>query len=380
MKVIIDFTGYYSHSNFIIKEFCRCNVYLRKIKTDKIIITKHPTTDLSPRKNEYDYFYNKYGIKKFVGHSTLSSLRDYIKSIFRQKTFQNSIYVRDYEKIELLNNFMGQNFDNNIKCLRDLGFDAEEIVTTTCKYHDRIYSYCAHDNALVMANWLMEKNSFMVQSPKDIVYIVTDFAGHRDKSHKFVIKELSICGLDIDGKIVYQKLCVFKSYGRYEKLQDVERINFDNYYDTYGIKWLAGTQVLGKFKTNICKMLNNLGVKYIYVRNFDKKHTLATVIGDTFDIVCLDEYNYVEGIEERSNCGYHTHEDTDKNICIHDSVKSMVNWILEKKIFDSKERTFEEVDCPALYYQQFENNYSDYISSFDGNQNVFRTPLVLENI
>ncbi|CAG5078112.1 Similar to lap-2: Putative aminopeptidase W07G4.4 (Caenorhabditis elegans) [Cotesia congregata] len=310
MKVVIDFTGYYIKNKFMIKEFCRSDVLLRKVRTEKIIITKHPTSSECPSKREYDNYYNKYGIKKFIGHASLESLREYISSIFKQKLIQNSIYVRNPQKIQLLNEFMGHKFGGSVKCLTDFGFNTEEIVTTTCKYHDRMYSYCAQNNALVMANWLMEKNSSAVQTSKYIDHLVLDFAGHINKSQQFVIKELSLYGLSGTGDVVYQKSYVFKSYGHYDKLQPEEKRNFDDFYNTHGIQWLSGTQILGRFKSNFNKLLINSGVKFIYVRDSGKKNILTTIIGDAINVICLDRFNYQEVIDKPSNCGQHSHEDS----------------------------------------------------------------------
>lgn len=378
MKVVIDFTGYYIKNKFMIKEFCRSDVLLRKVRTEKIIITKHPTSSECPSKREYDNYYNKYGIKKFVGHASLESLREYISSVFKQKLIQNSIYVRDPKKIQLLNEFMGRKFDGSVKCLTDFGFNTQEIVTTTCKYHDRMYSYCAQDNALVMANWLMEKNSSAVQTSKYIDHLILDFAGHNNKSQQFVIKELSLYGLSGTGDVVYQKSYVFKSYGHYDKLQPEEKNNFDNFYNTHGIQWLSGTQILGRFKSNFNKLLINSGVKFIYVKDSEKKNILTTIIGDAINVICLDRFNYQEVIDKPSNCGQHSHEDSGRNKCVDDSAQSMLEWVLKNEFYKHQGRKCDEVNNPIASKQQFSQESDNYCWDNDSEQSP--DSFKLENI
>ncbi|XP_057336381.1 uncharacterized protein LOC130674915 [Microplitis mediator] len=353
MKVVIDFSGYYFRNKFIIKEFCWCRLVNLRVITKPIIIAKDPQFSVpsQPYNNSYKNFMEKFGIKNTNQLYPMNQLRQKVKLIIVQNDL---IYVRNDHQLSKLMSFISDRKyqSDKIKLLSDLGFDDNyELTGTNCPHHiNKSNNYCAGDNAKLMADWLIERKVNKIRLRTNM-QLVINFSGYYDLKNEFIIKELSIRGLNNDGNIVYHKLYVSKPANDSTNSfmnESVKNIYNDIYYDNFGIKYEDGNCDLFRIDIKISKLLINFDIKIIYVKNHYYYNLLSKIIDNIgkyddanikrFDVICLEDYNYIDAYDIYSNCGYHKHDDNNKNICVDNSAVNMVNWILTNKFYKSEVR------------------------------------------
>ncbi|XP_057337053.1 uncharacterized protein LOC130675382 [Microplitis mediator] len=345
MKVVIDFSGYYFKSQFIIKEFCMCRLQYESVKTTEIRITKDPkkTIGRRPYNDSYKNFMDKCGIKNPNNLMNLSDLRKKIKRLITENC---KIYVRSNEQLSKLICFINDskcNF-NEVKLMCNLGFNNDyELTETNCPHHiNKSNNYCAGDNANLMAECLIQRK-IKKKNLRNGMQLVIHFSGYYDHDSIVKIKELSIHGLNNDGRLIYHKLYVTKpAYNLTDSfMNQLVRNEFkDIYYDKFGIKYEDGNYDLCRINNKIIKILNHHDIKIIYVKNLDYYNLLSKIVKNIkqLDVICLEECNYVENDDIKFVCQYHTHEDSNKNICVDDSGKNMVNWIVCNEFYKSEVR------------------------------------------
>ncbi|XP_057337177.1 uncharacterized protein LOC130675451 [Microplitis mediator] len=344
MKIVIDFSGYYYKNKFIIKEFCLFRIQHLTIIPGRTIITKDLITSISsrPQNESYQKFIDKFGINNTHSSYTLNRLRQKLKVIIHRS---NNIYVRNRQQLSKLISFINDNRYGckEVKLMSDLGFnDSYELTETNCPYHsNQSNNYCAHDNARFMTYWLRQRKVDKIQLRTNM-QLVINFSGYYDHRNKFKIKELSIHGLNDDGYIVYHKLYVTKpAYNLSSFMNEYVKNKFnDIYYDNFGIKYEDGNRELLHTHKKISEIILNNDVKIIYVKNLDYFNLLRKIVAniEQFVVICLEDYYYIDTYDIWSNCGYHTHEDSNKNICVDSSGINMVNWILTNKFYKSEVR------------------------------------------
>ncbi|XP_057337297.1 uncharacterized protein LOC130675531 [Microplitis mediator] len=349
MKIVIDFSGYYYKNKFIIKEFSLCRLDYLSVITEPITITKDPQNAIPLQANNKSYknFIDKFGVKNSHNLYPVYVLRSRLMRINHEN---NKIYVRNGEQLSKLISFINNSKyqSDKIKLLSDLGFDDNyELTETNCPHHiNKSNNYCAGDNAKLMAEWLIERKVNKINSRRNM-QLVINFSGYRDYKNKFKIKELSIHGLNDDGNIVYHKLCVIKPvYVSNDSINNINKKKYDNYYNKFGIKYDDGYYELQRMRNEIYNIVTRCDIQVIYVKNYHYYDLLTYVFGDIekYDVTCLEDHNYVEAYDINTNCGYHTHEDNSKNICVNNSVINMVKWILTNKFYKSEVRNrFSEI-------------------------------------
>ncbi|XP_057338068.1 uncharacterized protein PF07_0021-like [Microplitis mediator] len=345
MRVVIDFSGYYFQKQFTIKEFCLGRLENLRVITEPIIIAKDPRFSVpsQPFSNSYKNYMEKFGIENTNHLYPLNRLRQKIKVIIAQNDL---IYVRNGQQLSKLMSFINDSryYCDKIKLLSDLGFDdSHELTGTNCPHHiNKSNNYCAGDNARLMTYWLRQRK-WVKKKGKKNMQLVINFSGYDGYENKFTIKELSIVGLSNDGSIIYHKLYVTKpandSINSFINETVKNKYN-DSYYDNFGIKYEDGNYDLFRINFKISKILMNCDIKIIYVKNYYYYNLLSKIVANIkqFDVICLEDYNYVDTYDINANCGYHKHEDNNKNICVNNSAVNMVNWILRNEFYKSEVR------------------------------------------
>ncbi|XP_057336476.1 uncharacterized protein LOC130675014 [Microplitis mediator] len=343
MKIVIDFSGYYLKSQFIIREFSLCQMKHLTVTSEPTIITDDPTTSISsrPQNKSYKKFIDKVGITKAHNSYPLHRLRQKLKSIIDRNSI---IYVRNGQQFSKLISFINDNKyqSDKIKLLSDLGFDdSHELTETNCPHHiNKSNNYCAHDNAKLMMNWLRKRKLDKLKLLNKM-QVVINFSGYYDYKNEFTIKELSIVGLSNDGKTIYHKLYVTKPvYHSNNFINDINKKKYDNYYNNFGIRYEDGNYESKCIIIKILEILFHYDIKIIYVKNYYYRYLLSKVVNNIkiYDFICLEDYNYVETYDISTNCEYHKHEDNSKNICVNNSAVNMVNWILTNEFYKSEVR------------------------------------------
>ncbi|NP_001401785.1 uncharacterized LOC106693329 [Microplitis demolitor] len=340
MKIVIDFSGYYNRSNkFEIKEFCMCRLFNSTVINKPVIIIKDPllSIPLQSDNNSYKDFIDKFGIRDTRSSYKLNQLRQKVKRVINKNS---KTYVRNGEQLIKLISFINDsNFNcNKIKLLSDIGFPENyELTKTNCPYHiNKANNYCAGDNARLMADWLVYRKWKKRRSRRNM-QLVINFSGYYDYDTVFRIKELSIRGLSNDGNIIYHKLYVTKpEYDSSSSINEIVKNKFnDIYYDEFGIKYEDGNYELLRLNKKISKILNHYDIKTIYVKNYNYYNLLNKIVANIkqFDVICLEECNYVENNDINFVCQYHTHEDINKNVCVDNSGMNMVNWIISNEFY-----------------------------------------------
>lgn len=328
---IIDFSGFYFNDRFIIKEICMCKIidYRNGYVRPFMYVTKPPVQNLEGE-NIVFYVYQSFkeinGIEWNTGSYSVDALRRRILYIFNRGI---KIFVKNDIKAEQLMNFIGRE-DYKPDTLNDLGFNENSVMRSSrCRYHNtnQQFSYCARDNAMKMVRWFLRMNNIM--------YIIIHFNGYYTDENKFTFKEFSIYGLDANGLVLYDNLFVAKPPNNLNNysLDIIENYN-RNIYEKFGIEWTKGSYEPSHMKTkviNIVKTAANL--KYIFVKNKIYKNELIRIIGDSYNILCLDEFNYIESLHLSTSCIYHTHEDISKNKCVGDQANDMMNWIVRTEYY-----------------------------------------------
>ncbi|XP_057336284.1 uncharacterized protein LOC130674840 [Microplitis mediator] len=352
MKIVIDFSGYYFKNKFTIKEFCLCRLVNFRVITEPVIIAKDPQFSVpsQPYTNSYKNFIDKYGIKNTRNLYPLNRLRQKLRVILAHNDL---IYVRNGQQVSELMSFLNNSryYRNKIKPLSDLGFkDNYELTQTNCPHHvNKSNNYCAGDNAKFMADWLVGKLN-KIQLLKNM-QLVINFSGYYDLNNEFIIKELSIYGLSNDGYVIYHKLYVTKPANDLTDsfMNEVDKNNYnDIYYDNFGIKYEDGNYDLFRIYKKISKLLMKYDIKIIYVKNDYYYNLLSKIIENIkkydaenikrFDVICLEDYNYIDTYDTYPNCEYHKHEDNNKNICVDSRAVTMVYWILTNEFYKSEVR------------------------------------------
>ncbi|XP_057336800.1 uncharacterized protein LOC130675230 [Microplitis mediator] len=381
MKTVIDFSGYNFKNKFIIREFCLCRLIDLKVIDDPIIVIKDPLFSVlsQPEYNSYKNFINKFGIKHTHGLYSLYEFRQKLKKVINKNS---KIYVRNAEQLSKLISFIDDsNFNfNEVKLMSDLGFDDNyELTGTNCPHHiNKSNNYCAGDNAKLMADWLRHKKLDKLKLLNNM-QLVINFSGYYDYKNELTIKELSIVGLSNDGKIIYHKLYVTKPVNN--PISFINRINKNNYnnnfYDNFGIKYEDGNCELFRVNNKIRKILLHHDIEIIYVKNYYYYNLLSKIVANIkrFDVICLEDYNYIDTYDINTNCGYHTHKDNNKNICVDNSTVNMVNWILTNEFYKSEVRNrfsgtslHDDINIDDELVNQFimdDNNELPSISSDD---------------
>ncbi|XP_057336697.1 uncharacterized protein LOC130675155 [Microplitis mediator] len=344
MKIVIDFSGYYFENRFTIKELCLYRLVDFRAIAEPIIIAKDPqfSVSLQPYNNSYKNFMEKFGIQTPHNSYGLAELRYKIKVII---THNDLIYLRNRQQLTKLMSFIndGRYYCDKIELLSDLGFDDNyELTGTNCPYHiDKSNNYCAGNNAKLMANWLIKRRVNKIQLRTNM-QLVINFSGYYDFQNEFIIKEVSIYGLSNDGNIIYHKLYVTKpAYAPISFINRINKTNYDNnFYNNFGIKYEDGNYKLLRVRHKICEILINYDIKIIYVKNYYYYNLLSKIVDNIkiYDVTCLEDYNYVDIYDINTNCGYHKHEDNNKNICVDNSAVNMVNWILTNEFYKSEVR------------------------------------------
>ncbi|XP_057337413.1 uncharacterized protein LOC130675611 [Microplitis mediator] len=339
MKIVIDFSGYYYKNKFIIKEFCSFRIHHLTIIPEQTIITKDLITSIPsrPQNESYQKFIDKFGINNTLSSYELKKLREKIKLAIDRN---NNIYVRNRQQLSKLIRFINDERYGckEVKLMSDLGFnDSYELTETNCPYHsNQSNNYCAGDNARLMADWLIDRKLNKIQLCRNM-RLVINFSGYYDHRNKYKIKELSIHGLNDDGNIVYHKLYVTTpAYNLTSFMNEIVKNKYnDIYYDNIGIKYEDGNRELLRTHKKISEIILNNDVKIIYVKNFDYFNLLRKLVTNIrrFNVICLEECNYVENNDINFVCQYHTHEKSNKNICVDSSGINMVNWILTNEFY-----------------------------------------------
>ncbi|XP_057336920.1 uncharacterized protein LOC130675316 [Microplitis mediator] len=340
MKTVIDFSGYYNFGNkFIIREFRLCRLVNLTVTYGPIIVVKDPMISVlsPPDTNSYKNFIDKFGIIETHSSYPLYRLRKKLKKVINA---HSRIYVRNGQQLIKLISFIDDsNFNcNEIKLMSDLGFnDDYELTETNCPHHiNKSNNYCASDNAKLMADWLIKRKVNKINLRTNMQLVIY-FTGYYDHDSELIIKELSIYGLSNDGNIIYHKLYVTKPANYLSSsMNEIVKNQFnDIHYDNFGIKYEDGNYELFRINEKIIKVLNHHDIKIIYVKNLDYFNLLSKIVPNIkrFDVISLEECNYVENNDIKFICQYHTHEDSNKNICADDSGINMVNWIVSNEFY-----------------------------------------------
>lgn len=333
MKVVIDFSTYLNNNEYVIKEFCMYYVFTSEVIRDCLIVTKSPENLTSEDNQDYEEYYVEYGIPPEDDRfCDINILRN---KIIGTLDVNQKIYVRDKIQAELFTEFAGLHY-NNIKSLDEMGFDVAPLKQTNCPYHDNPkQNYCAGDNALIMVNWLLEEKLIDVTLRYNMQAIINFNGYYNSDNHRFVIKELSVYGIDAEGSIAYHESYVTKPPHHIIHLTDT----IDNYnefsYNNYGIKWTDGFYESSRINRRLNEVLRKASVKFIYVKNLNYKLILSTILENfsTYSFISLDDYYYVEKSFPHIECPFHTHPNAEKNKCVDVEAKSMLDYIVESKLY-----------------------------------------------
>ncbi|KAL5948492.1 putative Bracovirus protein MdBV-1-26 [Microplitis demolitor] len=341
MKIVIDFSGYTINDIYTIKEFCKSYIHKKFVDVHIPVVTKPLIRSKFRFRrliNKYKKCYAKTGIKWSSGTTRIGHLRArIIETLKRNK--KAIIYVRNEKKRKLLLKFMKKRF--NVKCLSDLGFEGPKKMETICRFHDNPQNnYCARTNALVMGDWLyrfINKDNKMIVDNNN--HMIIDFSGYsNNENNEFMIKELSLVCINGEGRIIYQEFLVKKESNEFDQVPEGIRNNYNNFYERYGIKWGDGF-FEGGIEVELKKILWS-GVGFVWVKNREVKNKFIEIVGEIFEVMCLDDYGFIEQERERAClCGYHTHEEENNNFCVDENIEDMVDWVLGRGLFRSEVRS-----------------------------------------
>ncbi|KAL5948485.1 putative Bracovirus protein MdBV-1-18 [Microplitis demolitor] len=357
MDIIIDFNGcFLSDKKYIIKEYSLFHIDKKSchITSDHHNVSKPEFRweELESRiKNMYQLkYYKHYGIHWNTGSK---SHRSILNSINTQMLFAEHLYVRTSKQRQLLIDHIISDFNKckiiNIKCLDYLGYTIKPKESTICKYHDEPKTYnCAHDNLVSMTRWLKASNLYKIDY-RSKMHIVIDFIGHLKPNDLFAIKEFYMVALNeffMTTNVFYSLL---KHPIDFNKLPMRYQLDYQSFYDQYGIRWSSGVDRYQDFKLKLRNYIVNS--TFIYVRNSKLKNILENIIGNDYNIICLDKFGYNIPPKMSTQCS--SHDRKDRNNCPCDNLKHMKNWLEFSNMYKASLR--------YDYMDTLSNKVKDYV-------------------
>ncbi|KAH0554977.1 hypothetical protein KQX54_014258 [Cotesia glomerata] len=378
-NIVIDFNGYFfSDTEYIIKEY---SLIIFSDKTNEVVakdfqVSKPPIPCHQLDKitqHNYTSYYNSYGI----GWNNGTQDNELIKNDLTQK-LKNSrkIYVRDQTQNELLISYLDQNF--NAVCLADVGLNLEPQMITDCENHvqpDK--NICAHDNASRMFKWIKMKGIDNIHSPENDINIVLDFNGYFLAEDKYVIKEYSLYAVrEKNNEIIYRDYVISKPPYLCHKLDEVAKLNYAAYYETFGIDWSKGTRDIRFIRSDLQKKLRTS--KNIYLRDQEQRELLNSYFNHDFKAINLTDLGLTFNSVEGTNCTNHEHPD--KNICANDNATKMVELLAQMpRLPNSRAKENVVIDFNGFFVNDkyVVKEYSSYIIDEETYQVIYNEVGVL---
>ncbi|XP_074114307.1 uncharacterized protein LOC141537306 [Cotesia typhae] len=327
-NIVIDFNGYFfSDTEYIIKEY---SLIIFRDKTNEILgkdfqvsnppVPCHQLDKIT--QDNYASYYNSHGI----GWNKRTQDNEFIKNDLTQK-LKNAkiIYVRDQTQNELLITYLNRDF--NAVCLVDMGLNLEPEMIIDCENHvEPKKNNCAHDNVSKMFKFITMSNDDKIHLPDNDTNIVLDFNGYYLGENKYVIKECSLYAVREKNKeIIYSDYAISKPPHMCHKLDEVAKLNYANYYETFGIDWSKGTHDTNLLKSDLQKKLRTS--RNIFLRDQKQRDHLNSYFHYEFEAFILTDLGLTFESVEGTNCTNHDHPD--KNICAHDNATKMVELLAQ---------------------------------------------------